>query len=154
MPHQRLITKLKAHGIGDTVANWVKGWLTDREQRVTIKGKQSLWLPVKSGVPQGSVLGPTLFVGYINDIDDNICSHILKFADDTKIFGPVATEEQISMLQQDLVQVFRWSQEWQMLFNETKCKCLHIGHRNQHHVYVPSETTTLKRLSRKEIWEW
>ena len=59
---------------------------------VTIKGKQSPWLPVKSGVPQGSVLGPTLFVVYINDIDDNICSHILKFADDTKIFRPVATE--------------------------------------------------------------
>ena len=89
VPHQRLITKLKAHGIGDTVANWVKGWLTDREQRVTIKGKQSPWLPVKSGVPQGSVLGPTLFVVYINDIDDNICSHILKFADDTKISDPL-----------------------------------------------------------------
>ena len=87
VPHQRLITKLKAHGIGDTVANWVKGWLTDREQRVTIKGKQSPSLPVTSGVPQGSVLGPTLFVVYINDIDDNICSHILKFADDTKIFS-------------------------------------------------------------------
>ena len=82
------------------------------------------------------MLGPTLFVVYINDIDDNICSHILKFADDTKMFGPVATEEQISILQQDLVQVFRWSQEWQMLFNQTKCKCLHIGHRNQHHVYT------------------
>ena len=69
--------------------------------------------------------------------DDNICSHILKFADGTKIFGPVATEEHISLLQQDLVQVFMWSQERQMLFNEAKCKCLHniIGHRNQHHVY-------------------
>ena len=119
----------------------------------TIKGKQSPWLPVKSGVPQGSVLGPTLFVVYINDRDDNICSHILKFADDTKIFGPVATEEQISVLQQDLEQVFKWSQEWQMLFNEAKCKCLHIGHRNQHHVYTPLENTTLKRLTRKEIWE-
>ena len=139
VPHQRLITKLKAHGIGNTVANWVEGWLTDREQRVTIKGKQSPWLPVKSGVPQGSVLGPTLFVVYINDIDDNICSHILKFADDTKIFGPVATEEQISVLQQDLEKVFKWSQEWQMLFNEAKCKCLHIGHRNQHHVYTIGE---------------
>ena len=82
------------------------------------------------------MLGPTLVVGYINDIDDNISPHILKFADNTKIFGPVATEEEISILQQDLLQVFRWSQEWQMLFNETKCECLHIGHRNQHHVYT------------------
>ena len=56
VPHQRLIAKLKAHGIGYTVVNWVKGWLTDREQRVTIKGKQPPWLPVNSGVPQGSVL--------------------------------------------------------------------------------------------------
>ena len=87
------------------------------EQKATLVEKKRLkwlpWLPVilKSGVPQGSVLGPTLFVVYINDIDDNICSHILKFADDTKIFGPVVTEEQIRILQQDLVQVFRWSQE-------------------------------------------
>ena len=72
------------------------------------------------------MLGPTLFVIYIIDIDDTICSHILKFANDTKMFGPVATEEQISILQQDLVQVFTWSQEWLILFNEAKCKLAYI----------------------------
>ena len=92
VPHKRLMSKLRSHGIGDIIANWIEQWLKDRSQRVTVQGKQSPWLPVKSGVPQGSVLGLTLFVVYINDIDDNITSHILKFADDTKIFGPVATE--------------------------------------------------------------
>ena len=98
VPRQRLIAKLMPHVIGDNVAKYVNGRLTDREQRVTIKGKPSPWLPVKGGVPQGSVLGPTLFVVYINNPHDNICSHILKFADDTSMFAPVAMEEQISLL--------------------------------------------------------
>ena len=97
----------------------------------------------------GSELGPTLFVFYIDDIDDNICSHILKFADDTKIFGLVGTEELISIPQQDLVQVFRWSQEWQMLFNETKC--LHIGHRNQHHVYTIGDHNIEETVEERDL---
>ena len=97
------------------------------------------------------MLGPTLFVVNINGIDDNICSHILKFADDTNIFGPVATDEQISILQQDLVQVFRRSQEWQMLINEANCKCLHIGHINQHNVYTIGDHNIEETIEERDL---
>ena len=136
VPHQRLISKLRSHGIGRTIARWISEWLKDRKQRVTIQGKKSSWLSVTSGVPQGSVLGPTLFIMYINDIDNNITSGLLKFADDTKIYGPVASDEEISIIQQDLNRAFSWSQDWQMLFNASKCKCLHVGHANKRHVYT------------------
>ena len=75
------INKLKAHGIGDSIADWIEQWLTDRRQRVVVDGEVSNWKSVLSGVPQGSVLGPILFLIYINDLDDSITSNVLKFAD-------------------------------------------------------------------------
>ena len=88
VPHQRLVLKLEAHGICGNILRWIKNWLSDRQQRVVLKGKVSSWVNVSSGVPQGSVLGPLLFLVYINDIDDaiDVTDTILKkFADDTKI---------------------------------------------------------------------
>ena len=89
VPHQRLLLKLKAHGIGDSITDWIEQWLTDRRQRVVVDGEVSTWKSVLSGVPQGSVLGPILFLIYINDLDDSITSNVLKFADDTKLFRKV-----------------------------------------------------------------
>ena len=85
-PCSVLEMKLNAHGIGGEVNRWVSEWLSGRVQRVVINGLSSEWSPVKSGVPQGSVLGPILFVIYINDIDEEVCNHLLKF-DDTKLFS-------------------------------------------------------------------
>ena len=78
--------KLELLGIGGNVADWVKEWLSDGKQRVVIHGKCSSWTGITSGVPQGSVLGPILFVMFINDIEEGVCSNLLKFADDTKLF--------------------------------------------------------------------
>ena len=80
VPHQRLLLKLKAHGIGNGMINWIEKWLIDRRQRVVVDGEVSNWKSVLSGVPQGSVLGPILFLIYINDLDDDITSKVLKFA--------------------------------------------------------------------------
>ena len=114
---QRLLLKLKAHGIGDSITDWIEQWLTDRRQRVVVDGEVSNWKSVLSGVPQGSVLGPILFLIYINDLDDSITSNVLKFADDTKLFRKVNTDGDKQHLQNDLDRLVKWSEKWQMLFN-------------------------------------
>jgi hypothetical protein len=75
------------------VAAWVKEWLNDRRQRVVINGQASEWASVSSGVPQRSILGPLLFLVFINDLEDNMLTNVLKFADDTKIYGDVSDPE-------------------------------------------------------------
>ena len=106
MPHQRLLLKLKAHGIGDGIIDWIVQWLTDRRQHVIEDGDVSNWKSVLSGVPHGSVLGHLLFLIHTNDVDDNI----LKFADDTK----VNSDGDKQHLQNDLDKLVKWSGKWQM----------------------------------------
>jgi hypothetical protein len=135
VPHKRLAKKLQACGISGQVLKWIESWLSDRRQKVGIGEKHSRWTAVLSGVPQGSVLGPLLFVLFINDIDDGILSKISKFADDTKLCRAVSNEEEAEILQEDLGKMFRWSQDWQMLFNLEKCSVMHMGRRNQEFAY-------------------
>jgi ribonuclease P/MRP protein subunit RPP40 len=127
VPHRRLMKKVSAMGIGGEIYNWIEDWLRDRKQRVCLTGSSSGWANVSSGVPQGSVLGPLLFLIYINDIDNGIASKILKFADDTKLYRQVGTAEDIANLRSDLGKLVGWSKEWLMLFNVEKCKVMHIG---------------------------
>ena len=93
VPHQRLLIKFKSHGMGESVVNWVRNWLSGRKQRVVVKGEESIWRPVINGVPQGSVLGPILFIIYINYLENEIGSNILKFADDTNMFRRVESQK-------------------------------------------------------------
>ena len=130
VPHQRLLLKLKPHGIGNDVINWIEKWLTHKRQRVIVDGEISNWKSVLIRVPQGSVLGPILFLYiyiyiYINDLEDDIFSKVLKFADDTKVFRKVTNDTDKQSLKDDL---FKRSKKWQMLFNFGKRKCIHIGH--------------------------
>jgi len=97
---------------------------------VCIRGVKSSWIEVFSGVPQGSVLGPILFLIYTNDLDFGLRNWILKFADDTKIFSRINNCLDSERLQSDLLQLIRWSEEWQMLFSVNKCKVMHIENRN------------------------
>ena len=136
VPYKRLMLKLKSHGIIGKVAQWIEEWLNNRRQRVGIRGTLSDWLLVLSGVPQGSVLGPLLFLIYINDLDCNIKNWILKFADDTKIFSRILDDHDSERLQQDLFKLITWSEEWQMMFNVSKCKVMHIGKKNIQNHYV------------------
>jgi len=129
VPHQRLLKKLKNNGIiGKTLA-WIQAFLSDREQCVRIEQEYSNWIRVKSGIPQGSVLGPILFVLFINDMPDVVNCLIQLFADDAKIFDRVNLREDNSgsRLQSDIDSLSNWSKKWQLPFNVTKCKALHIG---------------------------
>ena len=111
MPHQRLLLKLKAHGIGNGMINWIEKWLIGRRQRVVVDGEVSNWKSVLSRVPQGSVLGPILFLIYINDLDDDITSKVLKFADDTKVFRKIKSDADRQQLQDDLNKLIEWSEK-------------------------------------------
>ena len=134
------LLKLKAHGIGNGMINWIEKWLIDRRQRVVVDGEVSNWKSVLSGVPQGSVLGPILFLIYINDLDDDITSKVLKFADDTKVFRKIKSDADRQHLQDDLNKLIEWSEKWQMMFNFGKCKCLHTGHGNEDAQYTMGGT--------------
>ena len=111
MPHQRLLQKLKAHGIGDGLIYRIEQWLTERRQRVVVDGEVSNWKSVLSGVPQGSVLGLLLFLLYFNDLNDNITSNVFKFADDTNVFRKVNTDGEQQYLQNDLGTLVKWSEK-------------------------------------------
>jgi ribonucleases P/MRP protein subunit RPP40 len=121
VPHHRLLVKLAAHGIEGRVANWIKSWLNGRLQRVYINGNSSKWLLASSGVPQGSVLWPLLFLIFINDLDCNIFSRIYRFAGDTKILQRINSTSDGLWLQQDIDTLGNWAVDWQMEFNVSKC---------------------------------
>ena len=97
-----------------------------RQQRVVLNGNVPAWLYVITGVPQGSILGPLLFLIFINDINKGIVNKLLKFADDTKLVGTVSSECEINQLRLDLKQLYDWSVDWQVLFNADKCKVIRI----------------------------
>ena len=111
VPHRRLMHKLTAHGTGGKVWNCFRDWLSGRERRVVLLGMYFHIVTRKSGVPQGSVLGPVLFLIYINDIDDVVSSKILKFADDTKLHRAVTNQDNREILRSDLVNLCHWSKD-------------------------------------------
>jgi len=135
VPHERLLRKVEAHGITGNILEWIRQWLSGRKQRVVLNGKHSHWTSVLSGVPQGSILGPLLFLIFINDIDEGIINRLLKFADDTKLIGAAGTEDDVKRMQDDLNRLYQWSVDWQMLFNIEKCKVVHFGYNNKESVY-------------------
>ena len=151
IPHQRLILKLKSHGMGHSIINWIEQWLTDRKQRVVVDGEVSSWKSVLGGVPQGSVLGPILFLVYINDLEERVACSILKFADDTKLFRKTKEIGDKQHLQDDIYKFVKWSEKWQMLFNFAKCKCLHIGPGNAGINYEMGGTILSKTVKEKDL---
>jgi hypothetical protein len=126
VPHQRLLLKLEHYGIRGQTLKWIQSFLTDRTQQVVVEGKTSPVGKVTSGVPQGSVLGPTLFLVYINDLGKNIKSTVRLFADDTILYRKIQNHNDAALLQQDLEELERWERDWQMLFNADKCFVLPV----------------------------
>ncbi len=149
----KLMKKVRSFGIQGEIFTWIQNWLTGRKQRVVINGKESDWIEVKSGVPQGSVLGPLLFLIFIDDIDENaiLIAILRKFADDTKLGHPVKNDDDRKLLQSQLDALFDWSVSWGMPFNVDKCKIMHVGRTNKKFDYTINGQTLLKAESEKDV---
>jgi len=154
VPHQRLLKKLRKHGIGGKLLSVIENWLKGRRQRVCIRGRWSSWITVWSGVPQGSVLGPLLFLIFINDLDEGIRSHILKFADDTKVFQELRDAAECNSLQSDLDKVVTWAEKQQMDFNVKKCKVMHVGKQKDGCSYYMGGMKLLEEEVEKDLGVW
>ena len=151
VPHMRLLSKLEAHGIRGKILIWIGSWLRDRRQRVSVEGELSEWAAVKSGVPQGSVLGPLLFLIYINDIDEDIISKFSKFAGDSKVAKVVNNLEDSEILRDDIVKLQKWSHDWQVEFNSDKCKVMHIGKKSLNCEYKLNSITLKPTVSERDL---
>ena len=130
VPHNWLLLKLKSFGIEGDVFKWIKSFLTGRRHRVI------------SGITQGLVLGPTLFVIFINDMPAVARNCIKLFADDAKLYSTIRSEDDVISLQ-------KWSKLWQLPFNVEKCKCMHIGRDKNHDSYQIDQHYARKRKGRE-----
>ena len=142
--HRHLLYKMSKYGIKNQVLQWVSAFLSNRSQRVVVRGTASEPFAVTSGVPQGSVLGPILFLIFINDLPLEVLSPMSLFADDSKVFSRITlgknknenTENESERLQKDLDNIKEWATKWKMEFNVSKCKIMHLGKDNPNNVYT------------------
>ena len=157
--HVRLLKKLESYGIGGDLLKWISSFLTGLKQRVWVGSATSEWTAVTSGIPQGSVLGPILFVIYINDLPEALKndSKAVMYADDTKVFRRTDTDtpNRQQKLQEDLDALYHWSETWQLRFHPDKCKILYLGNRPPEdmpklHLYVREDNDSLKESSLEE----
>ena len=125
VPHRRLIVNLRSYGISDKMCKWVEDFLHNRKQHVQVNGQFSKWSDVSSGIPQGSVLGPVLFV-YINDLPDSVLSDIIMFADNTKMSKEIQLHTDTVMVQGDIFCLQHWSDDWLLLFHPDKCVIVQV----------------------------
>jgi hypothetical protein len=152
--HERLLYKLDRAGIDPQAWEWIKSFLTGRSQQVVIDGETSASVPVTSGVPQGSVLGPILFLVFIDDLPlYTKSSQVRLFADDTIVYLTIASIEDCHKLQQDLHHLEQWERDWLMDFHPAKCNVLRITRKRSRttyqytlHGHVLEEVTAAKYL--------
>ena len=156
VPHQRLLRELYRQGIRGSVLGWITDFLHQRKQRVRVNDEFSEYSTVLSGVPQGSVLGPPLFLLYVSKISSILKNFTSLFADDTKLHtfllephdDSTLYEDQphtTNSLQHDLNRVTTWSEIYQMSFNLSKCHVLHLGHNNPKQTYTMFKSQNWKQ---------
>ena len=137
---KRLLEKITRYGITGHTQRWIRQFLSDRKQTVVLDGEQSSAVPVTSGVPQGSVLGPCLFLLYINDLAQGLDSTVRLFADDTIAYMVIGDTADAARLQQDLDRLAHWEDLWQMQFHPEKCQVLRVTKKTKANVLSASYT--------------
>ena len=121
--HNGLTFKLKQNGISGSLLNLLSNFLRNRKQRVVLNGQTSSWTDVNAGVPQGSILGPLIFLIYINHLSDGLSSNAKLFADDPSLFSVVHNANTAANeLNNDLIKISRWAYQWKMSFNPDPSK--------------------------------
>ena len=137
VPHRRLLRKLELLSIHGQLHSWIRAFLTGRTQSVMVDGCHSQADPVKSGVPQGTVLGPLLFLCYINDLPNFLDpkTAVRLFADDLLVYRSIVTQTDQVTLQNDLHALAAWGDRWGMKFNTKKCHTMLINNRNKPRFY-------------------
>jgi len=130
VPHNRLLHKLRHYGIKGNTWKWISAFLKQRSQRVVVDGKHSQWTSVDSGVPQGTVMGPLLFLLHINDLPKCVTSQVRLFADDCLIYRAIKSVEDQIDFQKDLDELQKWAEKWGMRFNASKCQIMRIHRGN------------------------
>ena len=135
--HNRLLYKLSSYGVKGNTLGWIGTFLSGRSQQVVLEGKSSSSAPVLSGVPQGSVLGPVLFLIYINYLPEYVSNSTVRlFADDTLLYLTIHNSSDCIKLQEDLNSLERWESDWQMSFHPEKCEVIHIKKKKNYHTQV------------------
>ena len=115
------------HGDGPGTINWISSFLNQRYQSVQFRGSSSNWLPVLSGVPQGSVLGPLLFNLFVLDLPNFVQSNLPQYADDTLLYRPIYSEDDVTIMQKDLDNIISWCILNKMCLNADKCKVMRLS---------------------------
>ena len=129
VPHELLKSKLHKYGVNKKTLNWIDSFLTNREQCVTVNGSSSSSEQVLSGVPQGTVLGPILFLVHINDISNDVQSGVRLFADDCVCYRIIESIEDCKQLQKDIDKLGAWAEKWGMRFQPVKCNMMCLNRR-------------------------
>ena len=163
VPHNGLLYKLFKSGIDNITLQWLKRFLEKRRQSVVLEGEHSYSVPVTSGVPQGSVLGPFMFLVFINDLPCYVKSRVRLFADDTVIYLTIKSESDCRQLQDDLHSLEKWESDWCMEFNPSKCNVIRVTRRrtpfkfqNKLHgkVLETADTTKYLRINLSHDLRW
>ena len=135
VPHNKLLHKLEAYGVRGKLHAWITSFLCNRQMKVLVDGERSSETEVLSGVPQGTVLGPLLFLVHINDLPDAVRSKVRLFADDCLLYRKIKTAKDQEELQNDLSKLEIWAKNWGMKFNAKKCYILSISNKGKSKFY-------------------
>ena len=160
VPHEELLCKLDSYGITGPIHSWLRTFLTQRYMQVVIEGETSSKVPVESGVPQGTVLGPLLFLCHINDLPLSVTSKVRLFADDCLLYRTITSQQDHIALQKDLSELERWANKWGMRFNAKKCYIMSINCKSTHyytlcdHILKQVEENPYLGLTLTESLKW